>query len=110
MLSISHSSNTHKTAARDKEPWIKWPLSCFARKRSISEVHSYRSGDGWLGLLKLRAESSSCERFRGVTNVDGVDGELDVEVMVSGGKGGSGDKRGPGKMLADLRRDGVCRA
>jgi len=42
--------------------------------------------------------------------VDGVDGELDVEVMVSGGKRGSGDKRGPGKMLADLRRDGVCRA
>ena len=30
--------------------------------------------------------------------MDRVDGELEVEVMVSGGK------RGPGKMLAHLRR------
>ena len=48
LVSISHSSNTDKTAARDKDPWIKLSLSCLVRNRSISEVHSYRTGDGRL--------------------------------------------------------------
>ena len=92
LVSISHSSNTDKTAAGDKDPWIKLSLSCFVRNRSISEVHSYRTGDSRL------AESSSCERLRGVTDVDRVEGEEGFEVMVAGGK------RGAGKMLAVLTR------